>query len=275
MQLYLVSLLAVVSPLLAAPLAGRNSYPGNDLPAWDHGAVTQYPIHDSCNVTERRLIERGLQDAITLANHAKKHVLRFSNSSSIYRKYFGNAPSGEVIGNLDRIVNADRAKTLFRCDNPDGNCKLPKWGGHWRGSNATGETVICPLSYTTRLFLEHFCTRGYTVAGSPLNTYFGTDLLHRLYHLPAIGEGHIEHFSDSYEDVLELGAHNSSFAVRDSNALQYFAADVYGFDIAVPGIGCAGTPSPKPSTTSQPPATTTAAVPPGCHTHDGGVIHCP
>lgn len=289
MHFYIYALLSAACPLFAVPLTERTLYPrGGDFPAWNHGAVPKYPIHESCNVTERRLIQRGLDDAITLASHAKEHALRFGNSSALYRKYFGDAPSGEVIGHFDRIVNADKANTLFRCDDPDGNCQQPSeyplfsvslhnnkrliclkhkaWGGHWRGANATGETVICPLSYTTRLFLEYFCTRGYTVAGSPLNTYFGVDLLHRLYHLPAIGEGHVEHFAETYEDVLELAAHNSTFAVRDSDALQYFAADVYGYDIAVPGVGCAGgpsTPTPSPpSTTSQAPATTAADVPP-------------
>ncbi|EEP77653.1 antigen 1 [Uncinocarpus reesii 1704] len=266
MQLSILPLLVIASPLLAAPLAGRELQPGNDLPPCDQGAVQKYPIPKSCNATERRLIPPGLDDAMTLSKRAKEHGLCFGNTSALDRKCFGNAPSGEVIGNLYRIVNADKGNTLFRCDDPDGNCQIPTYGGHWRGSNATGETVICPLSYKTRLFLEYFCTGGYTVSGSPLKTYFGTDLLHRLYHMPAIGEGHVEHFSNTYEDVLQLGAHNSSFAVRDSDTLQYFAADVYGFDIAIPGVGCAGEPSastpPSPSATTQPPATTAAAVPP-------------
>lgn len=161
--------------------------------------------------------------------------------------------------------------------------------------------MICPLSYTTRLFLEYFCTRGYDVASSPLNTFFGVDLLHRLFHLPAIGENHVGHFTETYEDVLQLAIHNSTYAVRDSDALQYFAADVYGYDVAVPGDGCAGGPStstPLPSSTAtQAPATTAADVPSvriylshppslkrrlkvlmchlqNCHTHAGGELHC-
>ncbi|PGH28146.1 hypothetical protein AJ80_00036 [Polytolypa hystricis UAMH7299] len=217
---------------------------------WDEGAVREFPIHKSCNATERRQLQRGLDDTVTLAKHAKDHVLRYGNDSAIYRKYFGNAPSAHVVGNFERIVAGDKADVLFRCDDPDGNCKLPAWGGHWRGENATGETVICELSFTTRLYLEQFCTRGYNVANSPLNTYFGIDLIHRLFHIPAIGENAVEHFADTYEDILELGAHNGTFATRDSNSLQYFAAEVYGYDIAVPGVGCAGEPASKTSTTS-------------------------
>lgn len=91
--------------------------------AWDAGAVTEFPIHSSCNATEARQLRVGLAEAIELAEHAKEHVLRWGNRSEHYRKYFGNAPSGEVIGNLDKIVNGDKGGVVFRCDNPDGNCE--------------------------------------------------------------------------------------------------------------------------------------------------------
>ncbi|OJD09891.1 hypothetical protein AJ78_08874, partial [Emergomyces pasteurianus Ep9510] len=277
LPLLVVSISVYAGTTFAAPLAELStSLTPRTNPAaqaqlqWDHGAVNEYPIHNSCNATEQRMIRRGLQDAITLASHAVDHVLRFGNESALYRKYFGYAPSSGVIGNLARIVSADRARTLFRCDDPDGNCKnIPTYGGHWRGENATDETVICPLSYRTRLFLEHFCMGGYTVANSPRNTYFGTDLIHRLFHMPAIGEGHVDHFADSYADVMELAAHNGTFATRDSNTLQYFVAEVYAFDIAVPQVGCPGKLEEEPSTRATlPPAaqptqgTPTAPQPP-------------
>ena len=97
----------------------------DDGAAWDAGAVKEFVIHDSCNATQATQIRKGLADAVTLAEHAKEHILRFSNSSAHYRKYFGDAPSGEAIGNYERIVNGDRGDALFRCDDPDGNCKQP------------------------------------------------------------------------------------------------------------------------------------------------------
>lgn len=81
---------------------------------------------------------------------------------------------------------------------------------------------------------------GYTVAGSETNTYFGSDLLHRLYHMPAFGDEFVGHYAETYAEALELGATNGSFAVRDSDILQYFALDVYAYDIIVPGVGCPG-----------------------------------
>jgi hypothetical protein len=117
---------------------------------------------------------------------------------------------------------------------------LLAWAGHWRGANATQETVICPLSYERRLPLEQVCSRGYTVANSPLNTFFAVDLLHRVFHVPAISEGIVEHYSEDYAGVLELARTNATFSVRDTDALQYFAIDAWAYDIANPGVGCTG-----------------------------------
>ncbi|KAI2624619.1 major allergen Asp F2 [Hypomontagnella submonticulosa] len=240
---------------------------------WASGATEQYPIHSSCNATERALLSKGLGDAIKLADHAKQHVLRFGNSSDFYVKYFGTAPTAEVIGWYDRIVSADRGGIWFRCDDIDGNCQIDGYAGHWRGENATQETVICPLSYTTRMPLEGLCGYGYSVAASKLNVYFGSDLIHRLYHLPAIGEGIVEHYADTYDECLELAKNNPAEA--------YFALDVYAFDIAVPGEGCTGkVPKTESSATDQPTATSapntssTSAAPTECHTHADGTEHC-
>lgn len=114
------------------------------------------------------------------------------------------------------------------------------WGGHWRGENATSETVICELSYHTRRSLNSMCALGYTVAGSETNTFWAADLMHRLYHVPAVGQMWIDHFADGYDEVLELAKSNRSESTRDSETLQFFALEAYAFDIAVPGEGCPG-----------------------------------
>lgn len=79
------------------------------------------------------------------------------------------------------------------------------------------------------------------MSGSKTNTFWAADLLHRLYHLPAIGQGLIEHYADDYEGVVALSKGNqSSLATRDSNTLQYFALEVYAYDVVVKGVGCSG-----------------------------------
>lgn len=86
------------------------------------------------------------------------------------------------------------------------------------------------------------CSYGYTVAGSSTTAYFGSDLIHRLYHTDKVGEGVVGHYADDYEDCLQLAMDNPEDAARNSATLRYFALDVYGFDIAVPGQGCTGEP---------------------------------
>ncbi|KAJ5218089.1 uncharacterized protein N7498_000188 [Penicillium cinerascens] len=258
--------------------------------SWNAGAVTEFPIHSSCNATQRRQIELGLNEAVTLARHAKSHILRWGNESDIYQKYFGNSPSMNAIGAFDIVVNGDKKDILFRCDNPDGNCDLEGYAGHWRGENATGETVICDLSYETRRSLSTMCALGYTVSASETNTFWASDLLHRLYHVPAIGQNWIEHFADGYEEVIDLATENVTLSTHDSDTLQHFALEAYAYDIAVPGTGCPGSQHEHHDSDTAGPGTggseimstatatngpsTTSEVPANCHTHDGGELHC-
>lgn len=116
----------------------------------------------------------------------------------------------------------------------------PGWAGHWRGENATDETVICDVSYTKRRYLSSVCGEGYTVANSPLNTFWATDLLHRVLHVPSISEEVVDHFTGDYEGLLEQAKEEPEKSAIDSDALQYFAIDVYAYDIAAPGKGCTG-----------------------------------
>lgn len=117
---------AAIAAALPTPESseGNQSQPfsQNGLAPWDAGAVTQFPIHSSCNATQRRQLELGLNETVTLAQHAKDHILRWRNESEIYKKYFGDRPSMEAIGSFDIVVNGDKKDILFRCDNPDGNC---------------------------------------------------------------------------------------------------------------------------------------------------------
>ncbi|CDM33564.1 hypothetical protein DTO013E5_7415 [Penicillium roqueforti] len=292
----------VLSAAVAAALPTPESSEGNQsqpfsqngLAPWDAGAVNEFPIHSSCNATQRRQIAQGLNETIAIAEHAKNHILRWGNESTIYKKFFGGRPTMETIGAFDVVVNGDRKDLLFRCDNPDGNCDIEGYAGHWRGENGTHETVICDLSYQTRRSLSTMCGLGYTVSQSETNTFWATDLLHRLYHVPAIGQNWVDHFADGYEAVVDMAKTNATLSTHDSESLQYFALEVYAYDIAVPGVGCAGvqhthdeadeadaqttsaavTSQSTPTATTTDAPSTTSSVPANCHTHDGGVLHC-
>jgi len=107
------------------------------------------------------------------------------------------------------------------------------------------------------------CNLGYTVAGSPLNIFWATDLLHRVLHVPKISEGVVDHLAGEYDEVVEMAKSDAAHSIRDIHTLQYFAVDVYAYDIAAPGIGCTGEPakeeeSPSTTTGAQPSATSEA-----------------
>jgi hypothetical protein len=87
------------------------------------GAITQYPIHSSCNVTLQRQLTRALTETVELAKHARDHILRFGQSSPFVQKYFGNGTTAVPLGWYTRVISADRGNMTFRCDDPDQNCK--------------------------------------------------------------------------------------------------------------------------------------------------------
>ncbi|KAL2063755.1 hypothetical protein VTL71DRAFT_5560 [Oculimacula yallundae] len=270
--------------------------------AWNEGATNDYTIHVSCNATERAQLQRALNESTTLAQHAKDHIMRFGNSSETYVKYFGNSSTtAEPAGWFDKLITGDKSGVIFRCDDIDDKCSQDGWAGHWREEKSPDQTVICPLSFEARWSLEAMCGHGYTVAEKKDSLYFGADLLHRLYHTHKMGEGVVGHYADTQAEMIELAKEHPEEAVRNSATLRHFAVEVYAFDIAVPGEGCAGTlpaasgtpasssaaPSATPSasstpvaappaasTTEAPPASTVSSAASECHTHADGVVHC-
>lgn len=127
--------------------------------------------------------------------------------------------------------------------------------------------------------------------------------MHRMFHVPSVNEGVIDHISDGYTNILDLATGvNYTEAARNSASLEYFALEAYAYDIAVPGEGCLGKPVEEDdghghaavsstvtaSTTVNPArvtlaATTTTSAPvqtevpaegTECHTHDDGAVHC-
>ena len=270
-------------------------------------------IHESCNGTQRAQISSGIDDMKKLAHNSINHILNYPKDE-FFIKYFGqDADPAPVVGyyvelvyvsvgdsrsvhvvdddfmlTIDLLVciQGNKGDALLRCDNPDDNCRLPEWNGHWRGNNATAETVICELSYVTRRPLEKLCSAGFQLGTDNPSLYFGADLMHRAFHVPEFVHEKIHHYADSYADVLELAEHNSTAAVQNQHSLQYFALDVYSRKLTK--WGCIGdvkqshddhahasSSSVAPAPTSTPAATPTpSAASSDCHTHADGSIHC-
>ncbi|TYJ58346.1 hypothetical protein B9479_000892 [Cryptococcus floricola] len=252
-------------------------------------------VHSSCNATQRRMLQKALSDTYEVASFAKEYITTNGGDDPIFQQYFGTDTGSytQVIGIWDAFLTSNKQGVLLRCDNPDGNCGQDGWRGHWRGDNATSETVICDLSYTDRLFNENFCMFG-----------------HRFFHIPAVTNGKVDHYAEDYTGILELAEHNSTYATVDSNALQYFAArkslllfietHVYALEVAKGGDACigkvaessssktsslatsaswTGSSVPDASSSSTPAASSTAAASSDnagkdCHTHADGAVHC-
>lgn len=85
--------------------------------------------------------------------------------------------------------------------------------------------------------------------------HVGLTFSHRLFHVPQVTNAVVAHFAEDLSEVLELAEHNSSYAIYDQDALQYFAArkccsvstyisanstDVYALEVAGGGDACIG-----------------------------------
>ena len=116
------------------------------------------------------------------------------------------------------------------------------------------------------------CSRGYTVSGSKTNTFWASDMMHRLFHLPVVSEGLVGHLADGYEESLELAKRGDGSAVANTDSLQYFALEVYSQSFG----GCLGRKKAASTTTTASavvkPTETAAAK--DCHTHADGTEHC-
>lgn len=249
---------------------------------WSENWYKDFPIHSSCNRTKYNQLVQAFQETKDLAAHARDHTLRYGNESEFYQRYFGNAPIGEVVGWFAAVVDQDKTGMLFRCDDIDGNCRQAGWAGHWRGENGTDETVICDLSFTSRLHLSQLCSQGYDVKSGKTTVYWAGDLLHRVWHTTKMGQTVIDHYADTYDECLELAESNPDEAVRNSASLRYYALDVYAYDVAIPGEGCSGSDDDDDDDSSSAEASATESATQStetsggteCHTHSNGETHC-
>lgn len=253
------------------------------------------PIHSSCNASQTMQIKRGLFDSKRLAREAADHILLNGNSSTLFQTYFGQLADPAVpLGIYERILEGDKTGTLLRCDDPDQNCATQVgYNGHWRGNNATEETVICELSFQSRLGLEKACQNGFKLGRDNVNVYWGADLLHRMMHLPKITNGYITHVADTHEDMMKIAIEKPDQSVKNQHSIQEFAFDVWTRKY-ISAKGCSATEeeihaaehedhthstSATASATASITATSTAsdiatAAAQDCHTHADGTVHC-
>ncbi|MCO5589753.1 hypothetical protein L7F22_043722 [Adiantum nelumboides] len=253
------------------------------------------PIHSSCNASQTMQIKRGLFDSKRLAREAADHILLKGNTSTLFQTYFGSQADPAVpLGIYERILEGDKTGTLIRCDDPDQNCATQEgWNGHWRGNNATEETVICELSFHSRLGLEKACGNGFKLGRDNVNVYWGADLLHRMMHLPKVTNGYITHVADTHEDMMKIAIEKPDQSVKNQHSIQEFAFEAWIRKYTNPE-GCSAseeeihaaehddhnhsssttaTATGSASVASAAAATTSDAAK-DCHSHADGTVHC-
>ncbi|POY72492.1 hypothetical protein BMF94_4318 [Rhodotorula taiwanensis] len=226
--------------------------------------MTEVQIHESCDAGQAHFIRAGLDDMNTISKHAYERILKYGENDELYRKYFGTASSASAAGFYAQLLYGNKPGVLFRCDNPDGNCDEVTaegpWAGHYRGKNATEQTVICPPTYTRRKQLATLCWDGVEIGSEPPARWLATDFMHRLTHVPSITYGHIDHAADSLGGVLELAAHNDSRTAFNQNTFQFYALDAYAYDVVWPGKSCVTANPPHDEASHSAPASTSSSA---------------
>ncbi|GAA5913464.1 hypothetical protein JCM6882_001967 [Rhodosporidiobolus microsporus] len=296
-----VSALAAASTVQAAPFFSKSGVQKRAVEPIEKtrdNVVQDVQIHESCNAAQTHFLKNGLEEMKTIAKHAHDRILELGESDEQYIKYFGNVSSATTSGFYAQLLYSSKPGVLLRCDNPDGNCALTTaegtWAGHWRGNNATSETVICDRTYTARRLLGNLCWDGAEIGNGSLSQWLATDLMHRLTHVPAVTYDHVHHAANTYPAILALAASNSTDAGSNQNTFQAYAIDMYARDVAYPPNGCVGAhaheetaagdshgaatsssaSSTATATSAAAAATTSAASAEECHVHSDGSLHC-
>ncbi|KAM0751349.1 zincin [Meredithblackwellia eburnea MCA 4105] len=241
----LSSLVALVA---AAPFSGNKPTLADELKQLakrDSSWTLDVQIHASCSAAQNQYLRRGLDEMNLLAKHAHDKILSLGEKDPLYVTYFGNGSSAAASGYYAQIAFGNKFGVLLRCDDPDGNCATQTtaagpWAGHWRGKNATQETVICPPTYNTtnRASLRDLCWDGNKVGGIDGVHYLGADLLHRMTHIPTVAYDHVLHYAEEYDEILEFAHEGNPKAVYNSDTLQLYALDAYAKDVIYPPSGC-------------------------------------
>lgn len=235
--------LAVLIVLALIPLYDTESSYENDTgPAiskiieWTN---PEYPeIHETCNTTNTRMLRAAFADSLEATSYAKSRLLEHGSEDVFYKRWFGDGSAFDVIGVLDMLVEASKEGVLLRCDDADGLCAANPnyYAGHHRDV-APMETVICDYFYTSKKPLSMMCYGG-TLAKVTPNSYAGIDMLHRYLHVPSVGLGYVDHYADGIDNLLKLAKTNSTFAVRNTDNILHYIADVYSSSLR--SGGCLG-----------------------------------
>lgn len=197
-----------------------------------------FPYIENCNATQTKMINKYYQDMLEVASIARTHLIN-NDVDETFEHWFGSEGNPlTVLGVIDNIVEGNKDGALYRCDDVDGSCAshLTSWPGYHR-ENATQETVLCDLFFTSKKPIEDMCVIGNITEVTP-KIFAGIDLFHRFLHIESINKGFVGEYSETMEEIVDYAQNNATYAVLNTDSVLYYIAEAYALELT-PG-GCLG-----------------------------------
>lgn len=198
-----------------------------------------YPTIENCNATKVKMINKYYQDFLEFSSVARSHLIN-EGIDETFIHWFGEKGNPLVVlGVIDNLVEGNKDGILYRCDDIDGYCATHQtsWPGYHR-SNATQETVLCDLFFTSKKPIEQMCVIGNITTVKP-KAFAGIDLFHRFLHIESINKGFAGEYVEDFDEVIDYAENNSTYAVLNTDNLLYYVAEAYSRELVTGG--CLGT----------------------------------
>lgn len=197
-----------------------------------------YPSIENCNATQVKMINKYYQDLLEVASVARAHLIS-DGVDEAFEHWFGEDGNPlTVLGVIDNIVQGDKTGVLYRCDDIEGSCAShPTTYPGYHRVNASQETVLCDLFFTSKRPLEEMCVIGNITTVTP-KKFAGIDLFHRFLHIDSINKGFIAEYVEDMDELVYYAENNSSYAVINTDNILYYLAETYALELT-PG-GCLG-----------------------------------
>lgn len=197
-----------------------------------------YPSIENCNATQVKMINKYYQDMLEVASVARAHLIN-NDVDDAFVHWFGEEGNPlTVLGVIDNIVEGAKDGIKYRCDDIEGSCaKHPTdWPGYHR-VNATQETVLCDLFFTSKKPLEQMCVLGDIMTVKP-KRFAGIDMFHRYLHIESISKGFVAEYVEEMEEMIDYAENNSTYAVINTDNILYYLAESYSLELT--DGGCLG-----------------------------------
>lgn len=193
-----------------------------------------FPSIENCNATQIKMVNKYYQDLLEVTSVARAHLISDGVDDAFIHWFGENGNPITVLGMLDNIAQGDKDGVLYRCDDIEGTCaEHSNYPGYHR-VNATQETVLCDLFFTSKKPLEQMCVLGNITDVHP-KTFAGIDLFHRFIHLESQNKGFFGEYVEEMDELIDYAENNSTYAVLNTDSLLYYVAEAYSLELTEGG----------------------------------------